>query len=54
MKRRRMLPPDNGLGPQLRSLDESFSAMTVLKEVWFPHLLTDREKAQLAQRDSSK
>lgn len=47
-----MLPPDVPLGPQLRPISESFSAMTVIKEMWFPHLLTDKEREQIAKRDS--
>lgn len=46
-------PEDKGLGPQLRPFEDAFSAITVIKEVWFPHLLTDKEKEQIAQRDGS-
>lgn len=42
---------DNQLGPQLKRLEDTFSAMTVIKEMWFPHLLTERERRQLARRD---
>lgn len=44
-------PPDKGLGPQFRPFEECFSAWTVIKETWFPHLLTDREREQIAERD---
>lgn len=46
--------PDKELGPQLRNFEDTFSAFTVLKEVWFPHLLTEKEKMQIKQRDESK
>lgn len=41
------MPPDQGLKAQVRPISECFSATTVLKETWFPHLLTEKEKAQI-------
>lgn len=43
---------DNQLGPQLRRFEDTFRAETVIKEVWFPHLLNEREKQQIAERDA--
>lgn len=48
----RFMPPDEGLKEQVRPISECFSAMTVIKETWFPHLLTEKEKAQIARRDA--
>ena len=39
--------PDKGLGPQVRPFEDTFSAATVLKEMFFPHTLTDKEKLQI-------
>jgi hypothetical protein len=46
-------PPAPPLGEQ-KKFSEAFSALTVIKEVWFPHLLTDKEREQIAKRDAHK
>lgn len=50
----RMMPPDEGLKAPARDLSECFSATTVIKETWFPGLLTEKEKQQIAERDAPK
>jgi hypothetical protein len=40
-------PPDEGLKEPVRKFADCFSAFTVVKETWFPHLLTDKEKQQI-------
>lgn len=49
MNRKRPMP-DQGLGPPVRPFNETFSASTVLKETWFPHLLTEKEKQQIGPK----
>lgn len=51
---RRPYPPDGGLKAPVRKFEDCFSAWTVIKETWFPHLLTDREKRQIAERDADR
>lgn len=46
--------PDEGLKAPARPFSETFSAWTVIKKTWFPHLLTDKERRQLAARDFAK
>jgi hypothetical protein len=40
-------PPDTPLGEPQHRFEDTFSAETVIKEIWFPHLLTEREKEQI-------
>lgn len=40
-------PPDGGLKEPARKIEDCFSVWTVIKEAWFPHLLTEKEKVQL-------
>lgn len=47
----RPYPPDGGLKEPVRKFEDTFSVWTVIKEAWFPHLLTEREKVQIARRD---
>lgn len=47
-------PPDDGLKEQVRPIEDTFSAWTVIKETWFPHLLTEKERQQIAERDRPK
>jgi hypothetical protein len=47
-------PPDGGLKEPVRAFKDTFSAVTVLKEMYFPGLLTEREKQQIAHRDRKK
>ena len=48
----RPYPPDGGLKEPVRDFADTFSVWTVIKETWFPHLLTDAEKKILAKRDA--
>lgn len=43
----RPYPPDGGLKSPVRGFDDTFSAWTVIKETWFPHLLTEKERVQI-------
>lgn len=45
-------PPDDGLKPPVRKIEDGFSAFTVIKEIFFPELLTEKEKMQIKNRDS--
>lgn len=45
-------PYDPGLGEPKHSFEDTFSAFTVIKETFFPHLLNDKEKQQIAERDA--
>lgn len=49
MARKNRPMPDQGLGPPVRPFSETFSVATVLKETWFPHLLTEKEKQQIGR-----
>jgi hypothetical protein len=40
-------PPDGGLKKPVRDFKDTFSVWTVLKEEFFPGLLTDKEKQQI-------
>lgn len=47
----RPYPPDGGLKEPVRKIEDCFSAFTVIKEMFFPALLTPEEKNQIARRD---
>lgn len=51
---RRQHPPDGGLKEPVRGFEDTFSVWTVIKETWFPHLLTIKENQQIAARDSHR
>lgn len=46
----RPYPPDGGLKNPVRDFADTFSVLTVIKETWFPHLLTEKEKAQIGPK----